>query len=205
MRTMDKNGNFSGDSSMGELPLFQKEDGGSIPTSPLHLRFHRISHKGACKMYALHHYLGDTKFISQINYGAYLNDALEGAISYGPPNATELDGYWDRHTQYGWWEIKRLALSDRCPRNSESRFIAYTMRQLRKTAHVKGFVSYADSGAGHTGIIYKASGFTYIGKTKPKMDFWVDGEIQQRGKTKGIKGVWKPRSVKHLFIKEQNG
>lgn len=193
-----------GDSSTVELPLFQEEDGGSSPTSPLQLHFREIMPKTAMIAYRRWHYLGDVEFISQVNFGAYWEQKLEGAISYGPPNATDLKGYWDRHTQNNWFEIKRLALSPLCPRNSESRFIAITTKLLRRVADVKGIVSYADDAQGHKGTIYKASGFESLGMTAPKKDFWVDGRIQQRGPTKGVKGEWRERSRKWLFVKKLN-
>ena len=196
---------FGADSSMAELPLFQVEDGGSIPTSALQLYFRKISSRTAAKAYQLWHYLGDQEFISQINFGAYWEGKLEGAISYGPPNATDLAGYWDRNTQGGWWEIKRLVMSPLCPKNSESRFIAITIKLLCKIATVKGIITYADDGQGHQGTIYKASGFELIGMTSPKKDFWVNGKIQQRGKTKQVEGEWRDRSRKWLFIKDFRG
>jgi hypothetical protein len=190
------------DSLMAELPLFQEEDGGSIPTSALQLQFREIGANTAAKAYAKWHYLGDQCFVSQISFGAYWNRKMEGAISYGPPNATDLAGFWDRNSQGEWWEIKRLVLSPICPKNSESRFIAITIKMLKKIAIVKGVVTYADDSQGHQGIIYKASGFKSLGMTAPKKDFWVDGRCQQRGKTKGINGEWRERSRKWLFIKD---
>lgn len=190
------------DSSTVELPLFQEEDGGSSPTSALQLYFREIGAPTAAKAYRAWHYLGDQGFVSQINFGAYWEGKLEGAITYGPPNATDLAGYWDRHAQGDWWEIKRLVMSPLCPKNSESRFIAITTKLLRKLATVKGIVTYADDGQGHQGTIYKASGFTALGMTAPKKDFWVDGKVQQRGKTKGVDGEWRDRSRKWLFIKD---
>ena len=191
-----------GDSSIVELPLFQEDDGGSIPTSPLQLIFTKIMPITAKIAYSRWHYLGDQGFISKVNYGAYYEQKLEGAISYGPPNATDLDGYWTRQTQDQWWEIKRLVMSPKCPRNSESRFIAITSKMLRKMTVVKGIVTYADSGQGHVGTIYKASGFISLGLTDARCDYWIDGKIQQRGKTKGKGGEWRPRSRKWLFIKK---
>jgi hypothetical protein len=191
-----------GDSTMAVLPLFQEEEGGSIPTSPLQLLFREIGPNAAAIVYRRWHYLGDQGFISRINFGAYFEQVIEGAISYGPPNATDLDGYWTRHTQEQWWEIKRLVMSPKCPKNSESRFIAITMKLLRRLVEVRGIVTYADDGQGHVGTIYKASGFTSLGMTAAKSDFWVNGKVQQRGKTRGIEGEWKPRTRKWLFVKE---
>ena len=192
----------SGGSSTVELPLFQEEDGGSSPTSPLQLYFREVMPKTALIAYRKWHYMKDIEFISQVNYGAYWEQKLEGAISYGPPNATDLKGYWNIDTQSNWFEIKRLAMSPLCPRNSESRFIAITTKLLRRVADVKGIVSYADDEQGHKGTIYKASGFKSLGMTAPKKDFWMNGKIQQRGKTQGVDGEWKDRSRKWLFIKE---
>lgn len=197
-----KNKDLCAASSTAELPLFQGGDGGSIPTSALQLYFREIGSPTASKAYSAWHYLGDQGFVSQINFGAYWEGKLEGAITYGPPNATDLSGFWDRHTQGDWWEIKRLVMSPLCPKNSESRFIAITIKMLRKIATVKGIVTYADDGQGHQGTIYKASGFKALGMTAPKKDFWVDGKVQQRGKTKGVDGEWRERSRKWLFIKD---
>ena len=193
------------DSSTLELPLFQAEDGGSTPTSALQLRFMVIQPNTAAIAYQRWHYLGETAFLSTVNFGAYWEQVLEGAISYGSPNATELDGCFDRHSQNGWWEIKRLALSPKCPKNSESRFIAVTMKLLRKMATVRGVVTYADDGVGHVGTIYKAAGFVPCGLTAPKKEFWVNGKIQQRGQTKGVDGEWRDRSRKWLFVKRWDG
>lgn len=198
---------FRGDSIEVMQSLFQETEGGAIPTSPLQLRFEVIEPRTAAIAYRRWHYLGGAGFLSQINFGAYFDGELEGAISYGPLSAPEMKGYWDRQTQFGWYEIKRLAMSQRCPRNSESRFIGRTISLLRKRCLVNGIVTYADSGAGHTGIIYKASGFQYMGLTSPKTDFWIgDMNIgQRRGGIKGKVGEWRPRSRKHLFIKIFDG
>ena len=189
-----------GGSSTVEQSLFQVEDGGPTPTSPLQLQLKEISKLTAKRFYKRWHYLGDTGFISTINYGAYFDGELVGVISYGCPNATEMKGYFDRFHQKGWWEIKRLAMTDNCPKNSESRFIAISLKLLRKFNNVVGVVTLADSKVGHVGTIYKASGFKYLGLSAPKKDFYINGKIQQRGKVKGIDGEWRDRSQKHKFV-----
>jgi hypothetical protein len=163
--------------------------------------FRLTNYETAMLAYKRWHYLSDTSFLSRVNFGAYFNGLLQGAISYGSPNATDLAGYFDRTTQDGWWEIKRLAMSEVCPRNSESRFIGRTIRMLRERCRVKGIITYADTAQNHKGTIYKASGFRYLGLTFQKNDYWIDDVIQQRGRTNGVNGEWKPRSQKHLFVK----
>jgi hypothetical protein len=127
--------------------------------------------------------------------------SFHGAISIGPPNAKILSGLFTPDTQFGWFEILRFALSEDCPRNSESRVISVALKLLRKVAVVKGVISYADTAAEHVGTIYKACGFQSFGLTAPKTDFYVGDEIQWRGSTKELDGEWRPRSQKWLFVK----
>lgn len=192
---------MSGDSIVVTRSLFQAGDGGAIPTSPHQFRVEQISKRQANACYRKWHYLGEQDFISTIHFGVKTEGELWGAISFGPPNATEIEEFFTRNSQEGWFEIKRLALSESLPKNSESHFIAISIRLLRKLYEVRGIITYADSAMGHTGIIYKASGFKYLGLTEPKNDYWIDGKIQQRGGTTGMGGEWKPRSRKHLFVK----
>ena len=183
--------------------LFQVEEGGAVPTSTHQLILRTVPTDQALNCYGRWHYLGRIKTIATLHYGVFFENRLVGCISMGSPNATEIKGFYDRNNQEGVWEIKRLALSPICPKNSESRVIAIAIRLVKKLGAWL-IVTYADDGIGHTGVIYKAAGFDYQGLTAQKNDFWVNGKIQQRGKTKGVDGVWKPRSRKHLFIKQYN-
>ena len=196
---------MSGGSLIVEQSLFQATEGGAKPTSPhsaKDLELRQVKKQLAEVCYEKWHYLGKTGFISEINFGVYYDNKLWGSISYGSPNAKILKGYYTPETQKGWWEIKRLAISDELPPNSASRIIAVSEKFLRKIRFVKGIVTYADSGVGHTGTIYKASGFKYLGLTAKKSDFFNEqGKPIQRGEVKHLKGEWRDRSQKHKFIK----
>jgi hypothetical protein len=63
-------------------------------------------------------------------------------------------------------------------------------------------ITYADTAQGHTGIIYRASGFEYIGLTAKKKDFFENGKKVGRGFVSGKEGEWIDRSQKHLFVKK---
>jgi hypothetical protein len=166
------------------------------------LKFKEVNSYTAAWAYRQWHYLKDQGFIHQISFGAFFELRVEGAITYGPPNAKNLSGFFTDETQAGWWEIKRLVLSPKCPKNSESRFIAITIKMLRALTKVQGIVTYADDSQGHKGTIYKASGFKALGLTAQKSDFWIDEKPKQRGVVKGLEGEWKPRSRKWLFVKD---
>ena len=192
-----------GGSIMAERSLFQARDEGSIPISPHNLVLREIDKGRADMCYEKWHYLGKQGFIATYNLGVFCNDSLYGCISLGSPNAKVMNGLYTPETQKRWWEIKRLALSDDLPKNSESRVIAVSLRLLKKIEEIKGVVTYADSGVGHVGTIYKAVGFEYRGLTDYKSDFFLEGHDKpvQRGAVAHLKGEWKPRSRKHLFVK----
>jgi hypothetical protein len=64
------------------------------------------------------------------------------------------------------WELRRLWLDDRCAKNSESRVLRIGAKIVSKLApHVREIIAYADPGAGHRGIIYRAAGFRFCGMT----------------------------------------
>src|SRR5439155_9897502 len=61
--------------------------------------------------------------------------------------------------------LARLWLADQIPRNAESRVLGIILRDLRREGRFKALVSYADPQAGHAGIVYRASGWRYLGMT----------------------------------------
>jgi len=162
-----------------------------------------IKKETASNAYIRWHYFGSKGFLATYNYGVYFNNEIVGAISFGIPNAGNIKGLYTKDTQGEYLELTRLALSEVCPKNSESRVIGITLRLLHKMLPtLKGIISYADTAQNHTGIIYKASNFKYLGLTAQKTDLFVNGKAV--GKLKGVKysemkGEWVKRSRKHLY------
>jgi hypothetical protein len=62
-------------------------------------------------------------------------------------------------------ELRRLCCIDNTPKNTESYFIGFTLRWLKKNTDIKKVISYADSNYNHSGVIYRASNFNYLGMT----------------------------------------
>lgn len=73
-------------------------------------------------------------------------------------------------------ELRRLCLVDDTPKNAESFFVGKTLKWLRKNTDWEFVLSYADAEQGHTGVIYRASNFNYLGQTKPGKSLEVDGK-----------------------------
>jgi GNAT superfamily N-acetyltransferase len=102
----------------------------------------------------------------------------------------------------GFWEIGRLVLKpDFNGANLGSQLISQSIKQLRRIAKVRAIITYAEAPR-HTGAVYVASGFVYYGLSAAKNDFYVFGKKQERGKTTGVVGgEWRPRPIKHRFMR----
>jgi hypothetical protein len=88
-----------------------------------------------------------------------------GAMFYG---RMAMAGQWKRfgNCESDVIELRRLCCIDDTPKNTESYFIGWTLRWLKKNTVHKTVVSYADKEYGHFGTIYKASNFVLDGERK---------------------------------------
>ena len=110
-----------------------------------------------------------------------------------------LYGYFSRRQAQrkyeNYLELSRLWLHDDEPKNTASWFISKTLNFLQKKTHLSGIVSYADPTVGHTGAVYKASNFAFIGTTRTSYHY-----TQQDGNWIHKKKIW--RDAKKLGISE---
>jgi len=109
-------------------------------------------------------------------FGLFYQRELIGAAIYGclgMANTWKAYGENERDVL----ELKRLCCIDKTPKNTESYFIARTIKWIKQNTEVKTIISYADEFYGHQGIIYKASNFEYLGTTSPGRVIHYDGKI----------------------------
>lgn len=102
-------------------------------------------------------------------------NSLVGIAIYGQPMS--------RHHAKETIELRRLCLIDDTPRNTESWFIARTLKWLGKNSSYSQVISFADPNHGHTGTIYKASNFKYEGlelNGNPRVVQYGDKQIHMR-------------------------
>lgn len=147
--------------------------GGAIPTSalqPKQLSVERIPHHIARGIIVENHYLHRIG-ITNYAFGIFSPQReLVGAITFGRLSSSEAA----RSLGHGrpTLELTRLWLNDKCVRNSESRVIRVAIRLLCQLCpDLEWIVSYADPSVGHTGTIYRASGFQYVGLGPQRYDF----------------------------------
>jgi len=176
----------------------------------------RITKKQAEELLLTYHYLKDISkgFKSGHNFGLFKkNDfsplnigQLLGAIIFtGLPVPEVAQGAFglERNEQQGLFELSRLCIhpdTQSREHNITSWFVSRAIKQLRKDTEVKAIISYADSDF-HSGTIYRACNFKYVGLTDAKKDFYyADGTKHSRGKVKGAEGEWRDRSRKHRYV-----
>ncbi len=105
-----------------------------------------------------HHYLKKISYGNKHVFCLGIGNKLVGVAIYGEPVGTKCVSKYGRVI-----ELKRLALSPRCQKNTASWFMAKCHKLLPKGISV---LSYADPSQGHEGTIYKASNFKYLGTQK---------------------------------------
>lgn len=107
--------------------------------------------------------------------------------------------------------LSRLVIHPSVPKNACSFLIARSIRLIRRDGRFRSLVSYADTSQGHTGLIYRASGWTYMGMTKATPR-WVDPITGQQRSQYSSKNrtteqmrklgfINEGRFVKHKFVR----
>lgn len=163
-----------------------------------------VTKKEAKQIVSEYHYLGDKGFRSSVAYGLFDGGVLSGVCIFhglsAPETAVGAFGM-ERTDQTGFFELGRLVMNPRLNGgNHTSWFVSRCLKMLCKDVCARAVISYADTSAGHSGSIYKACNALYCGVTNKKSDFWVNGKIQERGKTRGVLGEWRTRPLKHRYM-----
>ena len=156
-------------------PAHPRARGGATPTlalqppgtfGPRDIRVRPIPHPVARVLCERRHYLQSFPGGALLSFGAFVGSHLLGVLvlGVGPANVHRLFS----DTRRG--EVLCLArfwLDHSLGPNCESRTLAIVLRALRRSqSTVKALVAYSDPAAGHTGVIYRAAGFFYVGRSQ---------------------------------------
>jgi hypothetical protein len=134
----------------------------------------KISYKEAMDIVTERHYLHRKCPVSHAFGLVRKNDfKIVGVVTYGvSPSSTLLKGICGPEEAKNVYELNRLWVDDRVPKNGESYLIANTIRLLDREI----IVSFADSSQKHVGIIYQAANFLYTGLSAKFKDPKVVGK-----------------------------
>lgn len=167
----------------------------------MQLSFKEITRKETEDYIKNYHYLHRMPPLS-FAYGAYDEDRLVGVLTFGkPPSNSLCEGICGKAYSKHVIELNRLYTLDETPKNTESQFISYGLRDLKKKGDFI-IVSYADSGMGHNGYIYQATNWLYTGTNNERTDIYVGKEAHSKNYNDAQRGfvVRSVRSVKHRYV-----
>lgn len=186
-------------------PATRRAGGGATPTPalrdartlrPRDILVRPVPHSVARAICERHHYLHSYPGGGVLDFGVFAGSALLGVLvlGVGPSNIHRLF----RDARRG--EVlclARLWLDDRLGRNSESRVLGIVLRALRRSqSRIKALVAYGDPGAGHSGVIYRAAGFAYVGLSQGTPLYRLEGSIPHHSRS--FSAVFGTRSQSHF-------
>ena len=140
-----------------------------------------------------------------------------GAMLYAMPSMPSTAKKYNPINPDKCFELRRLVCIDDTPTNTESYFIGQTFKWLKQNTDIEVIVSFADEEYGHSGIIYKATNFEYLGTTSPSKKLIVDGkeyhsrslnqsdrpygrELKRRYDAGDENIYWKNTKFKHIYV-----
>ena len=129
-----------------------------------------------------HHYSQSINGIQSYHHFGLYTDGyfglpkMIGAMLYGIPSMPATAKKYNPINPSRCMELRRLCCIDDTPTNTESYFIAKTLNWLKHNTDTEVVVSFADQHHNHSGTIYKASNFEYLGETGKARVLMVDGE-----------------------------
>lgn len=140
-----------------------------------------IDSKSANEIVKKYHYSRKVAQNSQLHFGIFKNDILVGALQYGPSIDKRRMGTSLGIGMNECLELNRMAISDVCGKNTESRVLGITLRMIKKKyPFIKCVVSFSDACQCGDGTIYRASNFKLIGYKKNTSLLAVPEEAKEK-------------------------
>jgi hypothetical protein len=176
---------------MLEQVLFQESSGGANPTSPHQIKYVVIKPELACFLNSQWHSrlpnIHSSNVLRNTHYlcfgGLFENKFISAAIWSSP-----ISRFLDSRQVL---ELRRLAISDMCPKNSATHMLGFMQRYIKKNMkQISLLISYQDKEV-HLGTIYKAANWTPVGQTK--FVDWAISRKRQAPQTKSDKIKWELR------------
>ena len=146
------------------------------PLVPIIIR--EVSKEDAEELVNEFHYSDVMPRFSKVFLGGFLGDILVGIMTLGwgvQPERT-IKKLFPSLSKIDYYEIGKLCMDERMPKNSESRFMSACINHI-KINHpaIKLIYTWSDGVLGKPGFVYQASNFLYGGHIWCKRYFTTDG------------------------------
>lgn len=121
-----------------------------------------------------HHYARGGSNTAVYTHGLYrkTDGVLHGIAWWLPPTRVACESV-DKEQWKRVLSLTRMVLIPGSPKNSCSFLLARSIAYIREDKRFVALVTYADESQGHTGGVYRASGWDYVGRTGP-YPRWLD-------------------------------
>jgi len=144
---------------------------------------HTVSLEIATRLVELYHYSGGGSNTAVYRHGlfhkgAFFDGQCEGVAWWMPPTKSAALATYPDNWQ-GVLSLSRLVVAPDVPKNGASFLLGASMRLIDRERW-PCLVTYADEWQGHTGAIYKATNWTYVGDTNPEAVYVLDGRMRAR-------------------------
>ena len=182
-----------------------------------------IPRKSVVKFIEKHHYSHNVNGVQSLyHYGLFTEGNFGipkkiGAMMYAYPSMPATAAKYNPINPEKCLDLRRLVCIDDTPKNTESYFIGQSFKLLKRDTDMEVIVSFADQHHGHTGVIYKATNFDYLGETGKGRILMVDGkemhsrslnqldrpygrELNRRYKAGDENIFWKNTEPKHIYV-----
>jgi hypothetical protein len=174
-----------------------------------------IEHEQASSFIVQHHYAGGGSNTAVFTHGLFSTLAglsvtdqyrCHGVAWWLPPTracaeatiAEKSERHPDGVTGVTWQgvlSLSRLALSPDVPANGATFLLMRSVRLVRQDNRFHCLVTYADTWQGHTGHIYRAAGWEYLGLTASE-EVWVDSRGRMVARKAGPKTRTRAEMIK---------
>lgn len=129
------------------------------------------------------HYAAGAANTATFRHGLYRREewplAALGAALWIPPTRSAAEATWPSNWG-GVLALSRLVIDPSVPTNGASFLLSRSVDLIRRDPRWECLVTYADEWRGHTGAIYRAAGWEYVGMTKPERVYVVNGVMTAR-------------------------
>ena len=107
-------------------------------------------------------------------HGLYnkITGVLHGIVWWLPPTRVACESV-NRDEWKKVLSLTRMVMIPGTPKNACSFLLSRSVRLIKKEGRFVSLVTYADESQGHTGLVYKASNWTYVGLSAPSPR-WID-------------------------------
>lgn len=147
------------------------------------------------------HYSGVMPDATQEAFAGYWNGIVVAAVAYGPGGNSKtfsavIPGFDSSNAR----ELIRLWVHPEAPKNTASLVVGRSLKMLPKAVGL--VVSFADTGQGHSGYVYQALNFYYVGKSNEGIRYIDSSGVEVTARLANVYRMRNPEKFANKSLSE---